>query len=153
MLKLEMRTSPRLVQQIGAIERFAGVWERLAQSDVVASDAALESSISKGAEACIQLDSTSPAGLSLFIEVERVGNGPVQHAASEPQTADPTEVYQPLKAAVDAHLAPAEFDAAGLNEIYSATFLPLKLCCMKDFSFGEVRRFSRRLCSVPGATK
>ncbi len=118
MLKLEMRTSPRLVQQIGAIERFAGVWERLAQSDVVASDKAQQSAIARGAEACMQLDATSPAGLALLIEVERVGNGPTFISQAEPSAIGSEEAFQPLNAAINAHLAPAEFDASGLNELF-----------------------------------
>ena len=113
MLKLEMRISPRLVQQVGAIERFAGVWERLSQSDAVAPESMSRDALRAGCEACTRLDTTSPAGLSMMIEIEST---PSASGFDGPSAGTKKSPLQPL---IDAHVVPAEFDLNGLQQLYT----------------------------------
>jgi len=111
MLKFEMRTSPRLVQQVGIIERFSGMWERLSQSEIMASESAQELALLRGAEACLRLDSSSPAGLSKFIEVQAsIPNG--GDGADEP-------LANPMHALIQAHTQPADFNLSGICELWA----------------------------------
>lgn len=70
-MKIELRPSLKVVQQIASIERFAGRWERLSQSGAVANDALADHALAEGARAAISLDPTSPISLLAQVEVER----------------------------------------------------------------------------------
>jgi Fic family protein len=136
MIKLEMKTSPRLVQQIGTIERFAGIWDRLSQSEAVASDTLFQRSLQEGAEACFRLDSTSPTGLALFIEIEHAPHpvsstfsaltaktdhtfsGKTHSPLSIIRNTSPSIPANQLKNLIDAHTVAAEFDIEGLVQLY-----------------------------------
>lgn len=114
MLKFEMRTSPRLVLQVGIIERFSGMWERLSQSDVMASESAHEIALQRGAEACLRLDSTSPAGLSMFIEVQS------SHAPQLSDSLDTSNTTSnPITSMLEAHTHPAGFDLVSICDLWS----------------------------------
>lgn len=115
MLKLEMKISPRLVQQIGTIERFAGVWDRLSQSEAVAPDSMMQNALRLGSEACYRLDTTSPAALSLLIEVETTP--PAEQSPLDARISFGRK--SPFHPVLDAHLAPAEFDLNGLQQLYT----------------------------------
>ena len=112
MLKFEMRTSPRLVLQVGIIERFSGMWERLSQSDVMASESAHEIALQRGAESCLRLDSTSPAGLSMFIEVQ--SNAPELELSGSGERSS-----NPISAMLEAHHHPAGFDLVSICDLWS----------------------------------
>ncbi len=117
MLKLEMKISSRLVQQVGVIERFAGVWERLAQSEALASEAILHQSLERGAESCLRLDTSSPAGLSLYIEVQSGPNGRSDIIYGKDKNSAWSGRSNPLEAMIEAHLHPAEFDLDGIRQL------------------------------------
>ncbi len=65
MFEFSLRTSPQLVRQIASIERCAGRWERIAESEAVASPQLMERSLARGAHAAFSLDQTAPPNLSL----------------------------------------------------------------------------------------
>lgn len=70
-MKIELRPSLKVVQQIASIERFAGRWERISQSGAVANETLADHALSEGARAAVALDPTSPISLLAQIEVER----------------------------------------------------------------------------------
>lgn len=115
MRELEMKTSPRLVQQVAAIERFAGAWERLALSEAVASDALMQSSLRRGAIAACLLDSTCTVPRAASLEFEGYSFGGARPAVA---VTGSEAAYQRL---VAAHLSPAEFDETGIVELFHTT--------------------------------
>lgn len=119
MRALEMKTSPRLVQQVAAIERFAGAWERLAVSDAVASDGLMQAALRRGAVAASALDVTSSRTLSDALELEwtpvRTAGGALVSGGHSLTTSEAERGYQQI---LEAHVAHAEFDEAGLLELF-----------------------------------
>ncbi len=119
MRPLEMKTSPKLVQQVAAIERFAGAWDRLALSEAVASESLMRGSLRRGAIAATTLDVTATHTLLHSLEAHWSpaqppldGRPPRIHTAASP-VAD-----RALTGLVEAHLVPAEFDEEGLLELF-----------------------------------
>lgn len=64
MFEFSLRTSPQLVRQIASIERCAGRWERIAESEAVASPQLMERSIARGSIAAFALDQSTPPTLA-----------------------------------------------------------------------------------------
>lgn len=85
----------------------------------------MQAALQAGAQSCLLLDSTSPAGLSLLIEVENT-NEPISLSPFELPSGETvgnsgvtfarTQTSH-LKSLVSAHLAPAEFDLDGIVQL------------------------------------
>ncbi len=64
--RLQLAPTPRVIKQLGLVERFAGEWTIIGKTGVftpeLESDAAMQ-----GAEAALALDSSSPPGLTSFL--------------------------------------------------------------------------------------
>ena len=82
------------MQQIARLERFCGAWERIALSSAVASPELRDAAVKRGAQALLELDSTSPADL---------GNGARDRA---------------LAAIITAHSAELDLSLAGVSQIH-----------------------------------
>lgn len=114
MLKVELRPSLRLVQHIGRIERFAGMWDRIGQSEAIANEAVFRAALERGAECAFLLDSTSPPeslALRSSIEVERAGSAAFISRSS------------PRERFVRAHLHEVPLDLEGIQELYRLAIL------------------------------
>jgi Fic family protein len=125
MFSLDMKISPRLVQQIASIERFAGAWERLSLSEAVASDLLMRESLRLGAEAAIRLDASSPVSLTGSLEITKLAKDRPSRDGSlfarRPSELEITRsVTSPaIENLLSAHVHTAEFDEDGLLELYS----------------------------------
>ena len=64
--RLQLSPTPRVVKQLGMIERFAGEWSRIGTIGVFNQELEADASLG-GAEASLALDSTAPPGISTFI--------------------------------------------------------------------------------------
>src|SRR5262245_70683 len=76
--RLQLAPTPRVIKQLGMVERFAGEWSRIGKAGVFNSDREREATLG-GAQAALALDSTSPPGVSTFLVTvtheENGGNG------------------------------------------------------------------------------
>lgn len=117
MLSVELRPSLRLVQQIAQIERFAGIWDRIGQSEVVANDGALQQALFRGSQAAFLLDSTSPPEtIALRSSIELLSASAAGRAARGDLSSK--SVDSPCERFMAAHLIELPFDAEGLDALY-----------------------------------
>ncbi len=118
MFAFNMRISPRLVRQVAAIERFAGRWDRISESPVLASEELSTTAIAKGSRAAFLLDSTSPTELTLYL---RHSTHNLQTNSQEFATfGDIATTHADIERYIRASIAPFDFSWEGISSLASA---------------------------------
>ncbi len=123
MLTVEVRPSLRMVQQIAAIERFCGSWDRLSQSAVLASDHNARVALLQGVCGIADLDqSSSPAvtrcasELSRALQLELRAGPHTRNGVHKTKSSSPID--EALRGLSGAHEFHFELDSQSIQQIY-----------------------------------